>query len=297
MMKHHPSYLLAALIMGGAIYTASAQVEAPADVNNNAMAEEEPSTVGGAGLYDPAGDEAEANAADSETELESEEVEYSITELQQLIQSGGTAPSKEYQEDPSNPKVLFSSESELQSIFDETPSFIYFPTGPDPMIIPWVRERVIAEELFSEAMVAKTARDFDKARAILQEISDKYPETEHGVKAPGELAAIDQQLENERLAALEAELAQGQATQEALPLIAGPQEPEDPVLPLWIVENTKAILMTESSEPVALVGTEFLRPGDIVPKFSAVRVKRVAPSQVVYTYQNEDFTVDVVGAF
>lgn len=222
-------------------------------------------------------------------------VEYSLTELQQLIQSGAAAPIREFQEDLNNPKALFESEADLRRIFDATPEFIYFPTGVDPMIIPWVRERVVAEELFTEAMVARSVRDFEKAKAILREINDQYPNTEHGQKAPGEIANIDRTIEEERLAAIARE--QAALEPDGPVLIAEPPAPQRPQLPQWVKDNTTAVMMTETGEPVAMVGAEFLRPGDPVPRYSAVRVKTVAPSAVVYVYENEEFTVDVVGTF
>ncbi len=210
------------------------------------------------------------------------EFEASVSELEQLIAAPGGVRLREYQEDPENPASLFDSEDRIQRIFGESPRFIYFPEGVDPMIIPWVRERIVAEELFDEATVAAANRDWERALGLLQEIREEYPGTPHGQRAPQEMARVQGLREAERQ----------------------PEEPEEPdlpqapeeqqvVLPEWIANNTNGIIL--GREPMVIVGNDFLRVGDRVPRYSSVVVQEINESEVVYQFQNQEFAVEVVG--
>lgn len=206
----------------------------------------------------------------------------SVSELQQLVNLPSAVTIKEYQENLQSPPVLFGSQEEAIRLFKVKPPFIYFPEGVDPMIIPWVRERIVAQELFEEATVATANRDFDKSLDILKTLREKYPNTSEGQKAQEEAARVIALKES-----------QGQPPGAVVDL--KPPTQEGPLLPDWIGKNTSAILLTSS--PVVLVGNDFLREGDPVPRYSGVLVKTISASEVVFSYQNKEFTIEVVGSF
>ncbi|MCC7392764.1 hypothetical protein IT571_10455 [Candidatus Sumerlaeota bacterium] len=207
--------------------------------------------------------------------------EPSLSDLEQLMNLPAPSAIKEYQEDLAKPKSIFDSQSAIDRIFQKTkPAFIYFPEGADPMIIPWERERVIAQERFEEATSAVANKDYKKAIDTLKEIREKYPNTEEGQKAPAEIEKIN--------ALMLAEAPSG--ISEPVPVIETKQN-----LPEWVRKNTSAVLITET--PTVMVGNDFLREGDAVPRYAGVKVKSISDSEVVYTYLNQEFPVQVEGSF
>lgn len=210
-------------------------------------------------------------------------VEVTVGELQQLLNLPSSAVIREADEDPSNPPSIFKDNQTVERIFGTNPTFIYYPEGVDPMIIPWVRNRIIAEELYRDATVAEANRDFPAAMSLLRQIREQYPDTKPAESAPQDMARI------ERLIAQARSSGNQVATD-----VKGP-EANEIVLPEWVKQNTSAVML--SDQPVVLVGNDFLREGDSVPRFATVKVKSISEAEVVYSYQNKDFVVEVVGSF
>lgn len=219
------------------------------------------------------------------------DVELTVGELQELLNLPPDAAMKEYQEDLEDPPSLFNEEDRetIERIFGERPRFIYFPEGVDPMIIPWVRAQVVAEELFAEATIAAANRDYDKALNFLRRIREELPETETASKVPAEMERV-RNLREQAIAQ-----AQGEEVPDEPERPEGPEEETEVVLPQWVKANTSAIMLSDI--PTAIVGNDFLNVGEAVPRYPTVRVKTIAPSEVVYTYQNKDFSVEVDGSF
>ncbi len=208
--------------------------------------------------------------------------EASVFELEELIAAPGGVRLREYEEDLEDPPHLFDDEDRIQRIFGDSPRFIYYPEGVDPMIIPWVRARIVAEELFEEARIAAANRDWERALNLLREIREDYPNTEHGQRAPQEMARVQQLRDAER-----------QPEETAEPDLPAPPEEQQIVLPEWIARNTNGIIMGRN--PMVIVGNDFLRTGDRVPRYSSVVVKEITESEVVYQFQDQEFVVEVVG--
>lgn len=217
-------------------------------------------------------------------ELDVTDIEASVSELQRLLNLPATGQLREYQEDPANPRSIFTSESDIQRIFGDRPRFIYFPEGVDPMIIPWVRARIASEEMWQEASLARANRDFDKAISLLRELRERFPATEAGGRAPAEINRVLREREEANRPVV--------AEQPDLPTAP---EAVDPVLPDWVRNNTSGVML--GATPRVIVGNDFLTEGDPVPRYASVRVKSIRDSEVVYVYQDREFTVEVVGTF
>jgi hypothetical protein len=212
----------------------------------------------------------------------------SVEDLQRLLNLPASGQLREFEEDPSRPRTLFSTDAEVTRILGERPEFIYFPEGVDPMIIPWVRERIASEEMWAEANLARANGDFDRAINLLRDLRERFPATDSGSRAPGEI---------ERVIRLREEANRPQITRSPgldLPLIAPPVV-EEPVLPEWVKRNTTGVMM--SSRSTVLVGNDFLTEGDPVPRFASVRVKAISASEVTFVYQEKEFVVEVLGNF
>lgn len=235
-------------------------------------------TPGGIPQAEPMVDPAPAGEADDPN------VEVTTAELTQLLGLPPSADLREYQIDLNNPTNLFANNENIERIFGTSPRFIYLPEGTDPMIIPWVRRRIIAEQMLEDATIAAANRDYELALQLLNRIREEAPNTEPAEKAPAEIARI------ERLRRQGA----GEATPTPTVDRTGPSE-EEVTLPQWVADNTTGILLGTS--PVVVVGNDFLRTGEPVPRFPNVRVKTITQSEVVYTYRDKEFNVEVDGSF
>lgn len=240
--------------------------------------------------------EADMDMSADASDMGEEDVEVTVGELQELLNQPSSSMIKEYQEDLQNPPSLFDMEDQetIKRIFGEKPRFIYFPEGVDPMVIPWVRARTIAEELFQEATVAAANQDYDKAKDVLRGIREEYPETPTAANVPKELERINRLQEEKRLAELR-ERQQNMTRGEIVPDRAPEPEKTEVVFPDWVTKNTTGVML--SDQPTVIVGNDFLAVGDSVPRYPTVRVKSITPSEVVFSYQNQDFTKEVDGSF
>lgn len=209
----------------------------------------------------------------------------SVEDLQRLLNLPAAGQLREYQEDPANPRSLFTSDEDVLRIFGDTPEFIYFPEGVDPMIIPWVRERIASEEMWQEAQLALANGDFDRSINLLRDLRERFPGTQSGQNAPAEI---------ERIIRVREEASRPQIARTPEEPVAPPVE-EEAILPEWVKRNTTGVLIGD--RPMVIVGNDFLGEGDPVPRYASVRVKSIAASEVVYVYQDKDFVVEVTGTF
>ncbi|MDX2177854.1 MAG: hypothetical protein SF028_15435 [Candidatus Sumerlaeia bacterium] len=213
--------------------------------------------------------------------------EASVEELQRLLNlPRGARLGSELDEDPSNPRDIFQDAAMRQRALGERPRFIYFPEGPDPMIIPWVRAQIIAQELLDRARALEQLGDLPAAEATLVEIVDKYPTTPSATPARTSLAAVR--------AKIAAGANAGTETAETGPSIEPPPETQV-VLPDEVRNNSFAVYFRGERNQV-LVFDDILVEGDRVPRFAGVIVKRIEPGKIVYEYQGEEFEVEVDGS-
>ncbi len=214
---------------------------------------------------------------------EGDNLEVSVSELQQMLNSPSGLTESGY--DPENPPNLFDNDARILEIFKGKPKFVYLPEGTDPMIIPWIRIRIIAEEMFADAKLFAANRDYDQSIAKLNEIREKYPNTPTADMIPQELERV----EKLRFAALN----------NTNPQVVTRKNDDDPVkapeLPTWVYDNTTAIMM--GPEPVVVIGNDFLHVGDQVPRYAAVTVKSISESAVIFEFQDKEFQYEVLGSF
>lgn len=202
--------------------------------------------------------------------------ELSIEDLENMI--GGKTG--EAQEDPKGTSLL-SDAATRQSIFGtNAPKFVYINQGADPMIIPWVRSAIVAQELWERAATLRTAGEREQAIEVLKNLIDQVPESPEAKNAPGAISAIQKEIG-------------GPGT--TTPTTITTPTTEKITLPNEVVINTTGVLL--SAEPKVLVFDYILQVGDRIPRYAAIRVKAITPSQVIYEYEGEEFAVDVDGRF
>lgn len=258
--KHLLAPLAALLLLAGAVPAQDA--EAPAE---------------GA----PAAENAESTVAPEGA------VEDTVPELEALIALPPMARlGRESDENLGKPRNLFESEEARRSLLGDNPRFIYVPEGTDPMIIPWVREAIVAGELLADAekIFREAAPNGDRdagKRALdkLVEIRTKYPQ-----------AVVAQ-----AAATLEAQVTAFVSAQSDDPTTSRPINPIRKDLPPWVPSNTTGILLDleDPSQSIVLVGDYILRVGDALPRYTNVKVKEIRAQQVVYDYDGSEHLVQV----
>lgn len=239
----------------------------------------------------------EMEESDLSPDLEPQElgrVEATIDEIDALIALPEGARLREADEDPANPTDAFEQRG-VENLLGTAPKFVYVPQGISPMIIPWVREQVILEELQEEVSRLRssgTPEDLQKALEISRAAIEQYGGNPNAGWARQSEAAL-----------LDALRSPEDREQEPMEVVTGPQS-DDVVLPAWIRENTLGVMIDQSNPggSLVLIGRDLLNPGQRVPRYSQVVVKEVGQSSVddivedgyvVYEFRNREFLVPV----
>ena len=192
----------------------------------------------------------------------------------------------ESEENPEQASSLFADEAARRAFLGERPRFVYIPSGVDPMIIPWVRERIVVEETVANARRAyETAlRTWDKnagqaALDTLKKLQADFPEGANTAEVNNLARDLSLFLARERPA----------DDTGITPIIPEVR------LPQWVVVNTTGVLLDVESpnQSIVLVGDELLQVGDGIARYPAVRVKDVNPQAVTYEFQGKDFLLKI----
>lgn len=224
----------------------------------------------------------------------------SVEDLERLIQLPESIRlGREADERLDQPRSLFQDERVRAEILGEAPRVIYIPVGLDPMIIPWVRNEIVARELLEDAQrifqQARAERDpvrARQAREILENIGARYADTPPAVEAERILAQVRAEIDM-----INEEIRRAELPPEERDAIPVPVEPVQVVeLPSWIQQNTRGSLYNAQSpqDSILLIGDFILRPDEPVPPFPAVTVKEILPAQVVFTFSGRDFMVPII---
>jgi len=211
-------------------------------------------------------------------------IEATVDDIDRLIAlpEGGKLAA-ESDEDPANPKAIFKDANIRAEVFGESPVFVYYPEGPDPMIIPWIRQQIVAAELVEKARLLEAAGDVNKAMETYQVVVDNHANT----PSIGE-ARIG--LERARLAIL-----QRDSGNETPTLIENPKGTQIE-LPKAVADATSAIYYFGASGSQVIIFDEILSVGDKVPRHSGVVVKDIQPGMVTFQYQGREFPIQVDGS-
>lgn len=218
-----------------------------------------------------------------------------VEEAEALLDTPDTARlGREADEDLQNPTNILAQEAVRRNFLGEDPAFVYFPRGIDPLIVPWVRNRIVAGELLGDAteMLRRAQEMNDKAMAqraleVAEEILEKYSETDEATRA--RVVARDARAFIQRPIRPEGEQ---QIAEPVLP----PQQQENP-FPRWVRDNTVGVIVDRDSpdQSRVLVGDFILRPGERIARFPTVRVKEVFAQKVIYEFEGDEVVIEVAG--
>lgn len=184
-------------------------------------------------------------------------------------------------EDAGNIINIFDN-PEIRRMLGVDPRFVYDTMGqPDPMLVPWVRNMAIFQELSAAAEELKRQGAYDQALALYQRLAKM---NDHRF-ADQILANIDDL--KEQIQVVE------QQEWAALNDVPEDIEEEDIVLPPWVEDNTFGVLLIEDGAPMCIVGSATLSVGDAVPEFDHVTVVGIEESKVTYEIRGKQFEVEI----
>ncbi|MCL5270630.1 MAG: hypothetical protein M1457_08805 [bacterium] len=180
----------------------------------------------------------------------------------------------ESQDDPDRMAENLFKNPEILRLLGDKPRFIYNPGGrPDPMLVPWVRDAVIFEELSTIAEGLLAGNKVGEAKQVFQRII---------------------QMNNPRYTmAAQARLAQIMTAEEAAAAAkAGEQQitEEQIQLPPWVQDNTSGVIVSPGGN-LCLVGDFLLKVGDCLPNYPEVSVTGITNNTVTYAIRNKHFDV------
>ncbi|MCB2153980.1 hypothetical protein KQI84_03785 [bacterium] len=222
-----------------------------------------------------------ANGDDTQIEATVEEIEMLIS-LPRAAQLG-----READEDPRSPRNLFETKEVREALLGTKPKFVYFPQGIDPMIIPWVRNQIVVNELLDdvrELMALGDLPSLRRAQEITEEITTKYKDTQQAPEANRLRSQILRQIQI--------------LTQTDPERVNQPHATPTPDInppPRWVIENTRGVIVdkVQPEDSYVLIGDDILRRGDKVPRFPQVVIQDILPGEVIFTYQDNEFLVRV----
>jgi len=211
-----------------------------------------------------------------------ERVEATVEQLEQLINAPREARLGREVDEPVQAPSLFGDPVTVQRLLGEDPRYVYIPAGEDPMIVPWVRDRVKAAELLTEAQQLYAEGKLQDALVKAKIILEQFPRTDSVGKA------LD--LKNR----IEAELRRARpvpSDEKQIPV------QEQRILPPWIHENTRGVVFDVGNPDSSsvLLGDFILNLGDPIPSYPGIKVAKIEKSMVTYDYQGEMFQVMVEG--
>ena len=280
--------LLSLLAPEGMQAQRSAELVAASDVENAGVDE----AVEDEGPALPSEDEAVFEFGDEPggqgAEGDNTRIEATVEEIEMLISLPRSAQlGREADEDPRAPRNLFKSKEVRDALLGTKPDFVYFPEGIDPMIIPWVRNQIVAAELLDDVreMIARgDLNSLRRAQEITEEIVSRYKDTDQAPQAGRMRTQILTEIT--RLTTKAAGPENPDATPTG-PAIAPP--------PRWIISNTRGVIVDKvhPEDSYVLIGDDILRQGDKVPRFPQVVIQEILPGEVIFQYQGHDFLVRV----
>jgi hypothetical protein len=189
------------------------------------------------------------------------------------------------------PTDVFMSDEEIRELIGQSPRWIWRNDSeegrPDPMLIPWVAEERIFNTKSSEAEDLENQGRLDEALEI-------YELMLLNLQDPTYTAVV-----RNRALALQMKIAERDRVSQAM---GAPERViVEPVLPAYIVEETRAIIFDRSpgGSSIVSVGEQNLAEGEEVEGFAGIKVKKIADQQVTFSVTNEymtkNFEVEVNG--
>lgn len=221
-----------------------------------------------------------------------------VIDLEALINMPQSARlRREADEDPNNPRSLFESSELKKAYLGDKPRFVYIPRGSDPMIIPWIRERIVVGEILDDVQ-----QEFESIRRetnpeIAVASASKLLRKTEGIAAeyPSTNRLDEVQKLSDSIRAYVMKLTTKEPEVDTSSVVTAPQPPREAILPPWIRENTRGVIVDREAldQSVVLVGDLILTEGQSVDRYPSVKVKDIQDRRVIYEFQQTDHVVMV----
>lgn len=219
--------------------------------------------------------------------------ETTVIDLEALINLPASARlRREADENTAQPNSVFDNAELRARYLGEKPRFVYIPKGVDPMIIPWIRERIVVGELIGDAQAEFDAAKREATKDLQIAAATKVLRKVEGIAAEypsnNRLADIQKMADDIRAYLLSLTVETIDTDTTTRPIVA-----REIQLPTWVRENTRGIIIDpiEPEKSITLVGDLILRQGDVVERFPAVRVKSIQERRVIFEFQQTEHVV------
>ncbi len=183
----------------------------------------------------------------------------------------------------SEPFSLFNTPEDVKRLLSKEPKFIYDPKRlPDPMIIPWVRDQVLANEKLDKAKQLFTSKDYQSVLEICNDIIENHTE------AVGIVNQANILLEKTKKEINDLKVRNIEVTKK------GEDQIPKVELPGAIRTGTKGILFSKDGKAMVLLNNNILKVGEEVPDYKGVFIEEVKNTgEVIYRYKGVLFPVTV----
>lgn len=257
--------------------------------SGRAWSQDQPSAPAAAAATQPADEEPDADAAPAEETatpvvpaIPSDKIEATVEQLEELIAAPASARLGREVDEPEQQTALFGDPDRVRRLLGDEPRYVYIPAGDDPMIVPWVRERVMAAELVAEAEQLLQEGKHKDALARVNQVLERFPRAEGAKQAVLLKGRITRLLEGSSVSG---------SSQEA------PIQMPPPDIPQWVQQNTRGVLYNteKPQESFALIGDYVLARGETIPNYPGIQVDRFEKGAVILKYQGQEYKLLVEG--
>ena len=210
-----------------------------------------------------------------------ERVEATVEEIERYINAPAPARLGREVDEKDKPVALFGDPDSVRRLLGEEPRYVYIPSGEDPMIVPWVRDQVMAAELMIEAQQLYKEGKYEEALAKVRVVIEQFSRTDSLGKAQDLRKAIESEI-----------VKPAESSGDAPKITAMKRK-----FPEWIEKNTSGVIYDESDPKLSkvLVGDFVLGMGDSVPSYAGIKVVHIEKSMVTFDFQGDLHQVPVEG--
>lgn len=172
--------------------------------------------------------------------------------------------------------VDLSDNPEMLRLMGDNPRFRYRAEKlPDPMLMPWVRNAAIHQELTDRADQMIEQGRYDVAIECYKEIL-KLNDERFNAQARAVLSEI-------------AGIQEDAQVEQMMALVVAEEQIE---LPAWVNDNTTGVIIGPGTN-LCLVGEFMLNEGDTLPNYPDITIASIQSKQVVYQIKDKTFEVDL----
>lgn len=281
-MKNNIIYLLITLFLLSFLSIIFAQSELNVSIQAQGLQEEATQTESissdenGEGIN---AEELQSRLADSQTSPSPE----SSAIIKQLLGDSQQVEIGKESDEIAEPFKLFNTPEDVKRLLVKEPKFIYDPKRlPDPMIIPWVRDQLLATEKLDKAKQYFVSKEYESVLQICNDILENHK------NVTGIVNQAQTLLDKTKKEITDAKQKKTIVRQD------GEEKEIQVELPSAVRSGTKGILYSGGGKALALINDNIVAIGDEVPDNKGVFLEEIKSSgEVIFRYKGVLFPVTV----